>query len=180
MKKITALLLLLTVAAFLALAQTNTTSTTPEPPPLPLPLPQWVRDVRRFEIILFGSFPFSMFTVTTVTDLVRWNQNSVGFLDFNDAGLRYAPWPLKAARAVPMTNEEQIRTITFAVGVSAAIALADLIIVLVKRNKERRRVESLPVGTVIINRTPLPEEPSAQEPLDQDPAAQAPLEQPEP
>ncbi|MCL2759999.1 MAG: hypothetical protein FWD22_07285, partial [Treponema sp.] len=29
-------------------------------------LPQWVKDMRRFDIISFGMFPFSMFFVTTV------------------------------------------------------------------------------------------------------------------
>jgi hypothetical protein len=155
MKKIIALLLLLTVAAFLAPAQTNTTSTTSEPPAMP----QWAKDIRRWEIILFGSFPFSMFTVTTIMDTIRWSN------DWND--MSYAPWPLKSAGAVPMTSEEHIQTITIAVGVSAAVAFADLIIVQVKRQKARRRVEALPVGTAIITRTPLPEDPAAQEPSEQ-------------
>jgi hypothetical protein len=156
-KKITALLLLLTVVAFHAPAQTNTTSTTSDPPPFP----QWARDIRRWEIVLFGSFPFSMFTVTFVTDMVRWNDHNG--LDFSETGRKYAPWPLKSAGAIAMTNDEQIRTITLAVGVSAAVAFADLLIVQVKRYQARRRAEALPVGTAIIIRTPLPNDTDDQE-----------------
>jgi hypothetical protein len=164
MKKITAILLLLTVAAFLAPAQTNTTSTTPDTPPVP----QWARDIRRWEIVLFGSFPFSMFTVTTVMDLVRWN-NANG-MSFDD--MRYAPWPLKSTGFVPMTNEEQVQTITIAVGVSAAVAFADMVIVQVKRHKARRRAEALPVGTAIITRTPLPNDAEDSEAIPESPEEQ--------
>jgi hypothetical protein len=155
MKKTFALFLLLTVAVFLAPAQTSTTPTTSDTPSVP----QWVKDIRRWEIVLFGSFPFSMFTVTFATDMVRWNDaNSLSFDD-----MRYAPWPLKSAGAVGMTSEEHVRTITLAVGLSAVVAFTDLIIVQVKRHKARKRAESLPAGTTIIIRTPLPEEPAARE-----------------
>jgi hypothetical protein len=162
MKKIIALLLLLTVVAFLAPAQTSGTTTTTSDTPT---VPQWARDLRRGEIVLFGSFPFSMFTVTFITDMVRWNDKNG--LDFSEVGRKYAPWPLKSAGAIAMTNEEQIRTITLAVGVSGVFALADFVIVQVKRHVARRRAEALPVGTAIITRTPLPYEPEVQEPEEQ-------------
>jgi hypothetical protein len=156
MKKITALLLLLTVAAFLAPAQTSDTTTSTSDTS---GVPQWARDIRRWEIVLFGCFPFSMFTVTTIMDTVRWSN------DWSNRG--YAPWPLKTAGAPPLTGEEHMQTIMIAIGVSAAVAFADLIIVQVKRHKARRRAEALPVGTAIITRTPLPEDPAAQEPSEQ-------------
>jgi hypothetical protein len=164
MKKITALLLLLTVFAFHAPAQTSGTSTPSTTDTDTFIIPQWLKDIRRWEIVVFGTFPFSMFTVTTITDLVRWN-NANG-MSFDD--LRYAPWPLKAAGFIPMTNEEQIRTITYAVGVSAAVAFIDLIIVQVKRHQARKRAEALPTGTAIITRTPLPNEPEDEEQPEQE------------
>jgi hypothetical protein len=114
--------------------------------------PQWAKDMRRWDIIAFGVFPFAMFTTTFFTDLFRWgNANS---MSFTEEGRRYAPWPLKSAGAIEMTREEYERSIWIAVGLSAAIALADLIIVKIRQSRERRRMESIPSGSVIINRTP--------------------------
>ena len=112
--------------------------------------PQWARDLRRWEIIAFGAFPFSMFTVTFFSDLYRWNE--ANGMDFNDR--RYAPWPLKSAGAIEMTKEEYERTILLAIGLSAAIAFTDLVIVKVKQHNQRRQLERMPSGTVIIERTP--------------------------
>jgi len=112
--------------------------------------PQWARDLRRFDIITFGVFPFSMFMVTFVTDMCRWyDANGMNFDD-----LRYAPWPLKSAGAVEMTGEEYTRTILIAAGFSAVLALTDFIIVKIRRDSERRRIESRSSGSVNVNRGP--------------------------
>jgi hypothetical protein len=114
-------------------------------------LPQWVKDVRRFDIITFGIFPFSMFFVTFATDMIRWN-NANGF-DISEQGRQYAPWPAKSAGAVEMSNDEYSRTILLAAGVSVAVAIVDLLIVTAKRKNERRRVESRPSGSYEITKT---------------------------
>jgi hypothetical protein len=114
--------------------------------------PQWARDLRRWDIVAFGTFPFAMFTTTFVTDLFRWG--SANGMSFTEEGRRYAPWPLKSAGAIEMSREEYERTIWIAVGISAAIAIIDLIIVHIKRDRERRRAESMPSGSVFINRMP--------------------------
>ena len=114
--------------------------------------PQWVRDLRRWEIVTFGSFPFAMFTATFAMDMYRWND--ANGLDWSDTGRQYAPWPLKSAGAKVMTDTEQKITISVAAGLSIAIAVTDLIIVQVKRAKAKKRAEALPVGKTIINRTP--------------------------
>jgi hypothetical protein len=115
-------------------------------------LPQWVKDFRRFDIITFGVFPFSMFFVTFATDMIRWND--ANNLDFSEDGRRYAPWPLKSAGAVELTNDEYKKTILIAAGVSMGFAIIDLIIVNIKRTNERRRIESLPSGSFEIIKTP--------------------------
>jgi len=135
-----------------AAAQSNTTTTTTDMSYKSSDLPQWVKDMRRFDIIAFGVFPFSMFFVTFITDTIRW----IG-TDIND--FRYAPWPLKSAGAVEMTQEEHNRTILIAAGVSVVIALVDLAIVLVRRNSEKRRAESLPSGSYTIETSPYGTEP---------------------
>jgi hypothetical protein len=92
-----------------------------------------------------------MFTSTFFMDTYRWSQ--VGFADN-----RYAPWPMKSAGAVNMTKTEFENTIMIAASLSVAIAFTDLIIVNIKRYKERRRIENLPEGSAIIIRMPYPDQ----------------------
>jgi len=150
-KKWTALFLLFVILAVQVHAQTTTTQAGFDQSTWP----QWLRDIRRWEIVAFGSIPFTMFTATFAMDMYRWN-NANG-MDFSDAGRRYAPWPLKSAGAPAMDNKEMETTIIIAACLSIGIAVADQIIFQVKRNRARRRAEALPVGTLIINRTPIEE-----------------------
>jgi len=112
--------------------------------------PQWGRDIRRFDIIAFGSFPFTIFAVTFITDMFRWNEAN-GF-DISDEGRRYAPWPFKSAGAVDMTADEYARTIWLAAGLSVVFAITDLVIVKIRQNNARRRIERRPTSTVNIHR----------------------------
>ena len=111
--------------------------------------PQWTKDLRRWEIVAFGTFPFTMFTTTFAMD--TWRFAGTGWKDY-----RYAPWPMKSAGAVDMTNKEYETTMIIAASMSAALAVADLVIVNVKRHKAKQRAESLPVGTTIITKRPWP------------------------
>jgi hypothetical protein len=120
------------------------TSTTAEPQPLNLP--QWAKDLRRAEIVAFGSFPFTVFFATTIMDTTRYVNHG------NDN--RYAPWPLKGAGAVSMTSDEVGLTILSAVGGSLLISLADYIIVRYKRYKVEQEQLKLPKGDPIIIRRP--------------------------
>jgi hypothetical protein len=112
----------------------------------PSEIPQWAKDLRRWNIISFGVFPFSMFFTRFVTDIIRWNNHN----DFS-----YAPWPVNFAGSVEMTNSEIGRTLLIAAGVSATIALVDIIIIRNRREGERRHIESRPAGTVTIERVPI-------------------------
>jgi len=112
--------------------------------------PQWAKDMRRWDIIAFGVFPFALFFTTVVTDLNRWNK--ANGMDMSDR--RYAPWPLKSAGAVEMTTSEYNRVLLQAAGVAAAVAFTDLLIVLIKRNKERKRIESKPKSSAVIEIKP--------------------------
>jgi len=125
------------------------------------PVPQWAKDLRRWEIVMFGSFPFAMFTTTIIMDAILWKD--ANRFDFSEQGRRYAPWPLKSSGAIALGDKAQVRTIGFAVGLSAAVAFADLIIVQTKRQRARKKAEALPVGTTIIIRSPWPDEPEAEE-----------------
>jgi len=113
---------------------------------------QVIKDFRRWEIIAFGAFPFAMFNVSFVTDLIRWN--NANQFDFSEQGRRYAPWPLKSAGGVEMTSNELRRIILIAAGVSLLVASIDLTIVLIKRNREKKRIDNMPSGSVTIERIP--------------------------
>jgi hypothetical protein len=109
--------------------------------------PQWAKDLRRGEIVAFGSFPFAFFFTTLSIDLYRcathgWDR-------------RYAPWPAKPAGAIDMTTDEQILTLGLAAGGAVLIALTDYAIVRYKRSKAEQRNRELPAGTPIIIRKPL-------------------------
>jgi hypothetical protein len=141
---------LLIITAFQLNAQTNTETANEIAKPV---FPQWAKDFRRFDIIAFGSFPFSLFTATFFTDLYRWNQ--ANRFDFSEAGRRYAPWPLKSAGAVDMSKKEFQRTMLIAAGISLTVALVDFTITKLKKIKEQRRIESIPPGTSVINTRPI-------------------------
>jgi hypothetical protein len=113
--------------------------------------PQWVKDLRRAEIVAFGSFPFTMFTATFAMDAYRWVAHGGGI---SEEARKYAPWPFKGAGAVDMSNDEHKITMAAAAAASVTIALLDCIIIQAKRYKARERVERMPPGTPIIIRTP--------------------------
>jgi hypothetical protein len=93
----------------------------------PKEFPQWAKDIRRFDIITFGAFPFAFFTASLLTDSIRWAHS--------DGDMRYAPWPLKGAGAYDPTTEEKAQTIGIAVGLSLFVAVADFFVVQIRRYK---------------------------------------------
>jgi hypothetical protein len=127
------------------------TTTTIEPNLKPKSeFPQWVLDLRRFDIILFGSFPFTYWFASTAMDTYRSSQHNWDS--------RYAPWPAKSAGAINMTNDEYALTLACAAAGSALVALADHIIVRIKRSRAAREAAKLSPGEVIVTRRPMPVE----------------------
>jgi hypothetical protein len=94
--------------------------------------PQWAKDLRRFEIVAFGVFPLAVGVSSISYDIYR-NNNPSGLISVND---RFQT------------------TLLLAAGISLAVAFADFIIVKIKQSRERRRIESLPSGSVTIDRRP--------------------------
>ena len=88
--------------------------------------PQWAKDVRRGEIVFFGTLPFTVFFTRTIISIFRMGQNNWD--------RRYAPWPFQSAGAVSMTNNEVFWMFGIAGSASIAISLADYFIVRNKRN----------------------------------------------
>jgi len=109
--------------------------------------PQWARDLRRGEIIAFGSFPFAYFLTNFSYDSYRWATNSWN--------TQYAPWPIKSAAAIEPSQNEKLGVIGIAAGVAVVIALVDYGIVRYKRHRQENDINNLPAGTPIIISRPL-------------------------
>jgi hypothetical protein len=88
---------------------------------------QAARDLRRFEILLFGSFPLTLFLSLEVYDFYRFANSG-----WDSA---YAPWPLRPPAAAAYADSESAGILVAAVTFSAALALADYVI---GRLRERR------------------------------------------
>lgn len=118
--------------------------------------PLWARDLRRAEIVAFGSFPFTMFFAGVGMDLYRSATH--------DWDRRYAPWPLKSAGSISMTHQQHFITLGAAIAGSVLISVADYLIVRHKRNKaEAQKALNIPPGDpIIIRRSWPPEEDAAQ------------------
>jgi hypothetical protein len=144
----------------------GTTTSVPKPV-----FPQWVRDLRRGEIIAFGAFPFTMFLTTVIWDTYKWGH----YDDFSWANRRYAPWPVKPAGAERLDNDEFIRVMGIAAGAAIIIAITDHILIRVRRTRAARAAARLPPGDVRIERRPWPETGSSP-PGAEDPAEAAPDE----
>ncbi|MDR2364133.1 MAG: hypothetical protein LBD65_06935 [Spirochaetaceae bacterium] len=111
--------------------------------------PLWVRDLRRAEIVAFGSFPFTLFLTSFTMDTLRSANHNW------DA--RYAPWLFRPAGGIDMNTNERLITIGAAAAGSVLISLVDYCIVQYKRNKVKKQSLNLPDGSPIIIRHPRPE-----------------------
>ncbi|MBP3710569.1 MAG: hypothetical protein J6I73_09270 [Treponema sp.] len=147
-------LLMASVVQFPVAAQTALAAdTTPEPYGED-EFPQFMKDLRRAEIISFGALPFVTLTSTLVYSGIRWGKH--GF-DTN-----YFPNPFaKSSDANGFSQQEQIGILLTSVGISVGIGLTDLIVNVVKRKvaKKKRLREEAERAPVII--TPINEDENA-------------------
>jgi hypothetical protein len=111
--------------------------------------PLWARDLRRAEIVAFGSFPFTVILGTLAVETVT-------YLNHNGDS-RYLPWPLKPAGGFAMSRDDRFLALGVAAVGSVLISLADFLIVQHKRQRAIRAARDLPDGSLIITRRPWPE-----------------------
>ncbi len=106
--------------------------------------PQWAKDIRRTEIVMFGSLPFTTLLVSLGYGAYMYNTNQVE--DF--------PSPFNLSI---YTEEQQKNLFLISLGVSAGIGLTDLTVNLIKRSSIEfvvRRQKASQNVTVI----PIPEQ----------------------
>lgn len=106
--------------------------------------PLWARDLRRAEIVAFGLLPFTIFFATLAVDSYRYATH-----DWDEL---YAPWPLKPAGAIEMS--EQDKGLVLQAGIASAVLLStlDYIIVRIKREGQRKKESRVPTGEVTVER----------------------------
>ena len=129
-KKLCLVLLFLPIAATASYGQAEQSpGTSPQPSPKPYEekeFPQWLKDLRRAEVVMVGSFPFTIFLAIEIFDFYR--------LATHDFDMQYyAPWPLKGPDQLPFEEEEKINILITAVSLSICLAIADYIIVRIER-----------------------------------------------
>jgi hypothetical protein len=105
---------------------------TPEPY-RPEEFPQWLRDLRRGEIVFFGSLPFTFFFTFEVYDTARWLAS--GF-DADGFDPMKAPWPVRSGADLQYSDAEKGWLLVSALTASLAVAVADHLIV--RFSRERR------------------------------------------
>jgi hypothetical protein len=93
--------------------------------------PRWLKDLRRAEVILVGSIPFTMFIAIEAFDIYRYFSNNMNPL--------YYPWPIRSPVETDYTIEEKAIIIVTAVSLSLCIAIIDHIIISVSRENKRKK-----------------------------------------
>jgi hypothetical protein len=111
--------------------------------------PQFAKDLRRFDVIAFGLFPFAYLVTSIGYDLYRSSQHGW------DSD--YYPWPLNE-RGIGWTSEDYRNVLIGTAVVSLTVAAVDLTIVLLKRHAAGKREEARSRPETEIRTTPLYEQ----------------------
>lgn len=144
-RKRAAVLMLLLAAAWAQAQQQQGKAIVPDPYDAE-EFPLWTRDLRRAEIVAFGSLPFTVFFSTLAMDSLRYARN--------DWDMRYAPWPLKGAGAVDMDESERIAVFAAGAGAALLVSALDYAIVRLRRHRARESELTAPKGEIRIERRP--------------------------
>ena len=126
MKKITAVLLLITLSLSSVFPADSADEKKTE-------WPQWAKDIRRTEIITFGSLPFVTLWTTMIYSGIKYNRIGNPFDKSTSS----------------FTTDDQKKIITYACIASAGLGLTDLVISIIKRNTSKPRPVTHDVITVM-------------------------------
>ncbi|MGI5096109.1 hypothetical protein IZU27_07210 [Treponema socranskii] len=145
-----AVLLLLCVIAFPCRAK-EAKDTTPAPY-TDDEFPQFMKDLRRAEIISFGALPFVTLTSTIVYSSARYAQH--GF------DSEYFPNPFaKASASNGYSTAEQAGILLTSAGISVGIGLTDLLVSVIRRKAAKKKLERKEKAPIVV--TPIAEDEDA-------------------
>jgi hypothetical protein len=122
--------------------------------------PVWAKDLRRFEIVSIGAFPWAVFYASFAFDSCRYFTGySCGFsfdnlssganpftfvqLSQTDYNPVYAPWPFKSAASYAGTDEEKYLTIVTAVSLALVVGIVDYAILKLRERSAARNQAAL-------------------------------------
>jgi hypothetical protein len=127
---IPAFVLLLALTGGTLFADTKDTTAVPYGP---AEFPDWQKDLRRAEILSFGSLPFVTFMSSIYYDVYRWCDNGYA------SG--YLLWPFKPSDGVDMTEREQQNILFASIGISVGVAVFDFGYRAFRRSVTRSQIE---------------------------------------
>ena len=126
--KITALIFLIFTLSIHGSYAQSSDNLKPEPYG-PDEFPKWQHDLRRVEIITFGSLPFITFFTSIGYDVYRYSQHN-----YKE---EYLPWPFKKTDiAIPLNEKEQKNIFFASLGISFLFALIDYTVQTTKHKKQ--------------------------------------------
>ena len=114
--------------------------------------PQWAKDLRRGEIIAFGTFPLVFIVANFGVDVFRMANNGWD--------MRFAPAPFRPAGFIEKNRQEMFMTLGIAAGGAIVLAVVDHGIMRARRNRQAREDQKLPDGVPVIIRRPLSDDES--------------------
>lgn len=127
-KKIFAFLTLIFFSFNLFAASSSSSSTNPKEYSED-EFPQWTKDLRRAEIITFGSMPFVTIGVSLAYGSYLYFTNQIDSF----------PNPLDKSTS-SYTEDQQLKIVGISLGVSAVFGLTDFIVNLIKNNKKNQEI----------------------------------------
>lgn len=123
-----------------------TCETAPETTPVPYgpaEFPEWQQNVRRAEIISFGSLPFVTFFSSFYYNVYRYYDH--------DKKEDYLPWPLNTGKTtVALSEDEQKKIFTYSIGISVGVAAFDFVWRTVRHEMKIRKEEREYVEPIVI------------------------------
>jgi hypothetical protein len=111
--------------------------------------PGWARDLRRAEIVAFGSFPFTFLFANLGVNIYRTASHNW------DSRYYAGPMNMNSPDSVEMTQDELVLVMSVAAAGSVVISLADYFIVKYKQHKRERELAKAAGETPIILRSRL-------------------------
>ncbi len=84
--------------------------------------PRWARDLRRAEIVAFGSLPISLLASRLIYAVARFTYKSI---ELGTVASAYLPPSIAPPGAVPLSREESAWVVLGAISISSIIAVVD-------------------------------------------------------
>ncbi|MBQ3825400.1 MAG: hypothetical protein II811_04630 [Spirochaetaceae bacterium] len=135
-RRITAAIIALVFACSAVFADDAADSSAEAEPYTKEEFPQWAHDLRRTEIITFGSLPFVLLQSTIIYSFWRYYDN--------DYSSSYVPNPLaNSSEGAGLDENEQKMLLATSAAISVGLGLIDFTVQLIRRYSKKRKAQRL-------------------------------------